>query len=146
MTPAWAQAIFAFGEAMAFSVLFGIPRKKLLPAGLAGMLSWTVYLGAMWLGTGRLAAAFIGAAFGSAYAEIAARQCRVPVTLFIVPTTIPLVPGYDVYSSMLAFLRGQNTEGFDTAIRAMLLALSIAAGIVAVATLFRIKPCKNRQT
>lgn len=144
MTPAWAQVLLAFVEAMAFSVLFGIPRHKLIPAGLAGMLSWSVYLGAMWLGTGRLAAVFLGAAFGSAYAELAARRLRVPVTIFIVPTTIPLVPGYDVYSSMLAFLRGQNTEGFDTAIGAMLLALSIAAGIVAVATLFRIKPSKNR--
>jgi uncharacterized membrane protein YjjB (DUF3815 family) len=142
--PIWLQALISFFEAAAFAVLFKVPRQRLIWAGVAGMVSWTLYSTTIQFGLGRLTAGFLGAAVASTLSEWGARRLRLPVTLLVVPAIIPLVPGFDAYWAMLAFLHKDNLQGIDTMVEAVLLALSVAAGVVTAATLFRIQRTKSR--
>ncbi len=129
----------AFLGAAGIGVLYRLPRRTLALAGLSGALTWTVYTVALAGGTGRFAAGFLAAATAAALAEIGARWWRQPATLLVVPAIVPLVPGADAYFAMLAFLRGDDVRGVELAVITFLAALSIAAGVVAMATMLRVR-------
>ncbi len=133
------ETMAALFGVVGFAVLFGVPRDRIIPAGIAGGFSWTVYRLLLELGINRFGAIFASAATLSGLAEWGARRLRVPVSVFVVPGIIPLVPGADAYFSMLAFLHGKDQEGLRIAVQTMLSALSIAAGVVAAATVWRVR-------
>lgn len=139
MTHLTVEVAAAFLGAAAFAVIFRVPRNRLIPAGVAGGVAWAVYALVLHAGLGRFSAGYLGSAMASALSEWGARRLRVPVTLLVVPAIIPLVPGFDAYLAMLAFLKGDNTGGIDTAIKALLVALSIAGGVVSAATVSRMR-------
>lgn len=127
----------AFLGAAGIGVIFRLPRQRLLVAGLAGAISWGVYAQAIAANGGRFVAGFLGGAAAATVAEIAARRLRQPATLLVVPALLPLVPGADAYFAMLAFLRGEDARGLELSVTTILVALSIAAGVVAAATILR---------
>jgi uncharacterized membrane protein YjjB (DUF3815 family) len=131
------ETVAAFLGVAAFAVLFRVPVKSVVPAGLAGATSWGIYSALLETGMSRFAAGFASAATLSALAEWGAKRLRIPVSILVVPGIIPLVPGADAYFAVLAFVQGQDQEGLRIAVQTMLAALSVAAGIVTASTLVR---------
>ncbi len=96
---------------VSFGMFFGIISKKLIFSALGGALTWSVYLTAMHFHISEPICYALAAASGTLFAEILARIVKTPVTLFIITSIIPLVPGGALYYTMLGLLQG-NQEVF----------------------------------
>ena len=77
---------------------------------------------------------FIAALFASIavgiIGEIASRKVHMPVTVFVIPGIISLVPGADMYYTMYYTIQQNSKLAFSHARNAMLFAASIALGIL----------------
>ena len=90
------EFIVAFFATAAFSVLFSVPRKQWLFAGLTGGTGWVFYRG-MTAGSGLVVATFIAVVVVTLLSRIFAVVRKSPVTIFLVPGIFPLVPGVGIY-------------------------------------------------
>ena len=126
------QLVMAFLGSLGFAMLFQMRGRNLWFASLGGLLAWGVYLG-LGRGTSNIYLCAIGASFAmTVYSEIMARKRKTPVTVFLVASSIPLIPGGGLYRTMSAAMRydwhGFVQEGTYT----LLFAGSIAVGIMSV--------------
>lgn len=120
-------AIGAFG----FALIAHIRLKHLLSATLGGVLSWAVFLiievptGSVFLGS------LVASILVYTWSEIMARVEKAPVTIFLVPGILPLLPGSFLYYTMNALLN-DDMEAFtyygNTTIA---VTIGIACGVVA---------------
>lgn len=90
------QVCAAMMGTIAFSLLFGVPRKYYIWCGLIGGAGWAVYV----LASGYVSGA--GASFAATVVVIflsraAAVVNRCPVTIFLISGIFPLVPGAGIY-------------------------------------------------
>ena len=131
------EVIAAFLTAVSFGVLFNVKGKPLFVSGIGGGLGWFIYK--LFLGFGLKVSTtfFIAAICFSVYSEICARIYKIPTTILIVCSLIPLVPGYGVYNTMYEFLRGNYIDAIDNGINTLSGAGALALGVIFVSSLFR---------
>lgn len=130
------QIAASFIGSLGFALLYNLRGKKLLMAGLAGMVSWMTYL-AVWhqipdVFTANLAAA----AAATVYAEVMARVLKTPVTVFLITGIIPLVPGGGLYYTMNYAIAKEWGFFSYYGQQTLLTAISIAAGIIAASSVY----------
>jgi len=132
------QIIMAFLGSLGFAMLYNIRGSKLLYAAAGGLLGWLINLSCgPWLGNE--AAQYFFAAVGvTFYAEALARLQKTPATTFLIPAIIPLVPGSALYYTMSFAVNGLWPMSMEKGIYTVVLALSLAAGIMVASTLWRI--------
>ena len=115
-----------------------VPRNKIVPASINGMLSWGLYL----LLKDHIESVFyllvVVASFTAAYSEVAAKIAKTPATVFLLPGLIPLIPGGFVYYAMLGLVQNQFDAMRQNALLAGQWAVGIAAGICVVAVIRQI--------
>jgi uncharacterized membrane protein YjjB (DUF3815 family) len=132
------QIIMAFGGALGFAILFNIRGRKIWYAAVGGMLSWATYLlSGLWL-NGEMTQYFTAAIAVTLYCELCARLEKTPATTFLAASIIPLVPGRALYYTMSYAVRGMLAEFAENSLYTVGIAVAIAAGIMAVSSLFRI--------
>lgn len=116
-----------------FAVLFNAPGRVLLSAGVAGGLGWATFV---WLRysifLSSINANLVAAVVIALAAEIFARREKKPVTMYVVPALLVLVPGYSIFRAMNMFLNDHVPEGLAILLRAVTEASAIAVGIVIV--------------
>lgn len=123
------ELLAAMVGTIAFSVLFGVPKKRYFACGVIGMLGWLVYrCTAVQFeeGFSTILAAFTVVLF--ARIEAVRRQC--PVTLFLVPGIFPLVPGSGIYLTVYYMVTGQADLASKTGYSAVKCTFAIVLGIV----------------
>ena len=81
---------------------------------------------------------FYGALGLALASEILARQCKTPVTTFLVCALIPLVPGGGMYRTMLAAIRGDAQNTLNMGLQTLSIAGVLALGILLVSTIMRV--------
>jgi len=123
------ELTLAFISSLAFAVVFNVPVRYLLPGALAGTIGWLIYRS---LGSTNTAIFFAAVGIGL-IAEGGARMYRVPVLIIAVPGIIPLVPGVQAYSTMLALVKGDFIGALTNGTETLFAAGAIAVG-VAIAT------------
>ena len=139
------QLVTAFFGSLFFCATFHVENKNILPAALGGMLSWAVLLLVQHtLTPDTFLINFAASAAGVLYAEVMARFCQAPTTVFIVISIIPTVPGGGLFYTMSAFVQKDAALFAEKGMGAMMAALGIAAGIVFTSVLFRAIPEKVR--
>jgi len=106
-------------------------------ASLGGLISWTVFLLLESVFPGEATRYFFASAIVTVYAEIFARILKTPTTTFLVPSLIPLIPGGSLYYTMNYALNEQWDLFIQKAFYTLQLAMSLAVGIIAVTTLWR---------
>ncbi|EPB8220981.1 threonine/serine exporter family protein, partial [Clostridium perfringens] len=74
------------------------------------------------------------AIFISLFSEVSARILKSPVLVFLVCGIIPLVPGGGMFYTMLESLKGNITKALALGCNTLMLAGSIAIGIVLVSS------------
>lgn len=123
----------AFIGTIAFSLLFGVPKKYYMYCGFVGAAGWLEY----WIlteaaGLGVTLATF----FATAMVIIVSRICSVwkktPVTVFLIPGIFPLVPGAGIYWTAYYLVTDSLQAALTSGISAMKVVLAIVLGIVAV--------------
>ena len=81
---------------------------------------------------------FISAVLLTAYAEVWAIVLKTPVTVPLIPTVIPFIPGGGLYYSVNALLRGDLHAFAGKAAQTMGLALALAVGIMLATSLAKL--------
>ncbi len=121
--------------AVGFSILFYMKPQRLPWAALAGLLTCAVYLAAKrWIG-GELIPNLLAALVGAVFSEMTARVTRAPVTVYLVPGIIPLVPGGALYETMSHLVAGEYSAAASYGLVTLKVAAGIAGGIIAASVL-----------
>ena len=131
MMNAWIQILTGGLGTLGFALIAHV-RPRLLPsATLGGLLSWAIYLwiyaltGSVFLGT------LISTMAVYTWSEIMARIMKAPVTIFLVPGILPLLPGSYLYYTVLALLNGEDASFQFYGYTTVIVTLGIACGVVA---------------
>jgi len=132
------EALFAAIATFGFAMIFNVKRLEAISSGLAGGLSWGLYLYLKASCGSEALSFFCAALFSGLVSEVLAKVLKKPATLFVVPCMIPLVPGATLYRTMSFALLGQYDKAFHEGMTALLIAGSIATGIALSASLTRI--------
>lgn len=129
--------VFSFAATAAFALVFNCPRWDLPLCGLCGTISWMIYLcGTRLMGdkyaiTAVLAACFVSSLFGR-YLSYTRKK---PLTIYLIGSIIPLVPGTGIYYTMYALMNEDAGFALIKGIEALKTAGAIAIGIMVVLSL-----------
>ena len=126
------QGLAAATGTLGFAIIFNSRPQRLLLGALGGGLTWAVY----YLLAGQIASDFLcvalAAAFGAAFAEIMARVCKAPATVFTILSEIALIPGGSLYITMHHLVGGRQAEALSYGMHTIMMSVAIALGIVLV--------------
>lgn len=138
------QMLYGFLATAGFGILFNVPKEHIVETGLSGAISWAGYLVMMQLYGSSVAATFIASVLIGIMGEFFARKTKNPVTIFIIPAIIPLVPGVTSYKTIKALIDGRNKEALGLAILTAGIALAISSGLILVISFFRLRRQKTK--
>lgn len=131
------QGISAFFATAAFSVLFYLPKKYIIHAGMTGSFGWFIYLIMMEFYDDKVLANFIATLIVALTSHILARIYKTPVTMFLIPGVIPLVPGAGMYQIVQSMVDNSVDRTAYYFFETMQMAGAIALGIFIIDTFFR---------
>ena len=125
------QTLAAFVGTTAFAVLFGVPRKQYVPAGIVGALGWLLYLVLFrHAGLTPAVATVISTVFIGVLSRVFAVVEKCPAAVFLLCGIFPLVPGAGIfwctYYLISSHLELSSTAGFTAA----KIAIAIVLGII----------------
>lgn len=123
------QSSYALAAVTAFCVLLEVPKKQVLPAGIAGSICWAVYLFIWNITAGTVFSSFLSACVVSVYSRIMARFRRAPVTVFFIPGILPIVPGVAMYRTVYYLMTNNNLLAREYLLEALLIAGAIAFAV-----------------
>lgn len=144
------QIIGAFIAVLAIALAFGVPRKFLVYSGIVAAVSWCVYLICLENGMEMIMSVFIATLFIAFISHAFARKFKAPVTVFLIPGILPLVPGVGTYRIVYYLIQEDGKKASFNFIQTLQVAGMIAIGIFIMDTFFRIfqkaplnGPCKE---
>ena len=140
------EILAALVGTLGYGALFNVRGRKLLFAGLGGMLCWILYLILNSFISNEIICYLIVSVTTSAYSEILARILKTPASTFYIATLMPLIPGSALYYSINAVVGG-DLQGFIYHIsRTVEFAAALSAGILVANTVARnIKPKAHKK-
>ena len=130
------QCIGAFVAVAGFGTVLGVPRKFLLWAGIDGALGWMTYLLVFHSTSLVVFGSIVGAVVISTGAHICARIFKTPVTLFLIPANMTLVPGAGMYRIVYNILKSENGMANFYLLQTLQVAGVIALAIFIVNVIF----------
>lgn len=131
------QVVGAFVAVVAASVTFGVSKKFLIYSGLAGAVSWFVYLLFLRNNANELIAVFAATLVSALLSHIFARALKAPVTIFQIPAILPTVPGVGMYRTVYYMIMGDKEMTGYYFSKTLQIAGMIAIGIFIMDTVFR---------
>ncbi len=134
----WKEVLAASIGVLGIGVLFNVRGKNLILSAIGGGIGWLIYKIFIGLGMSPIPALFVASIFISSYSEICARKFKTPVTVFLIGSLIPLVPGGAMYYTMYEAVQGNSQRTWDMVLTTLGSAAIIAFGVVVVSTFIRI--------
>lgn len=129
------EVICAFFAAFFFSIIFNISKNELIFCGLNGTIGWLVYLIVFYMTDSVVFSSFLGALAVSILAQIFAKYRKTPVTIFLIPGIITLVPGAGMYRTIYYIVNEDYTLSNFYGIQSIQVAGAIAVAIILVASI-----------
>lgn len=121
-----------FGS-IAFSILYGVPRKYYAVGGLVGGIGWAAYFVLDYLDLASVTVAtFIATLLVAFLSRLCAVWQKCPVTIFLIAGIFPLVPGAGIYWTVYYLVMGNQAEAGARGFTAFKLVMAIVIGIVMV--------------
>ena len=102
------QVIGAFFSVVAFSFLLHVPRKYIIWAGFTGAVGWWIYLFLIGINLSVAMSTFLSGCLVSLCGQIFARVLKAPVTIFVIPGILPLVPGAGMFRIAHSVIRSDG--------------------------------------
>ena len=118
-----------------FAILFHATGKKLLFTGIGAFFTWVIYLGCVQLHASAFVATAAASTFVAAYAQVMARVCRTPATVFLTASVFPVVPGARLYYMMYALVMQDPAEALAEGKALLLGCLGIILGFFLIEVL-----------
>ena len=122
---------------LGFAILFRLKPSHWPFAMIDGLFACICYFGFTELFGGNFLPNLLAAFVASVFADLFARLCKAPSTVFILPGCIALVPGGTLYYAMSNLL----SENRDIAVEYFLITLTVGIGIgggIIAASLLRV--------
>ncbi len=122
--------VACFGASAFYCIIMSLPKKAIWISSLSSALTYMVYRFAFLSIESEYMGYLAASCFAALSAEILARVCKMPATIFIFPAIIPLVPGIGLYRTMLCLVQsdmsGFASEGTKTLIISGIIAVTVA--------------------
>lgn len=137
MRDAIIQLITGAIGSVGFALVFHVRKSYFLHVLSGSVLCWGTYLAATAaLGSTEVFMPTLISGFVTAIlAEILARVCKAPSTVFFMTSIIPLIPGRTLFYFMQAIVREQYSQASNYGMATFLTALGIALGMSAAWTI-----------
>lgn len=132
------QVVGAFIATVTFSIVIGVPKKFIVNSGLVGGIGWFVNLWLNKLGFDIVFRFFMASLVVALISHSCARLRKSPVTVFLIPGIIPLVPGTAIYRMVYNMIMNEGSRGSYYFVQTLQLAGVIAVAIFIMDTFFRI--------
>ena len=134
----WMQVVGAFLAVVALAVVLNVPKCYLVYDGIAAAAGWLVYLLAMNHGIAETTTMFLATVVIALLSHLFARMFKAPVTVFLIPGILPIVPGVGMYRIMYYLVIGNNEVAARYLSQTLQLAGMIALAIFTVDSVFRL--------
>ena len=131
------QVIGAFFSVVTFSFLLRVPRKYIFWAGFTGAVSWWLYLVLLEFQVSLAVATFLSGCLISLCGQFFARILKTPVTIFVIPGILPLVPGAGMFRIARSVIRSDGMTSYYIT-QTLIVAGMIALSIMVVDSIFRL--------
>lgn len=129
--------IMSYFASLSFAFLFNLNKKTAFLTAFGGSIGWTFFALGINMGVDPPVAYFFGALALTLYSEIMARMMKTPVTSYVTPALIPLVPGGGLYQTMLKSLSGDYNGALKEGLNTLMYTGALAIGILVVFTLIK---------
>lgn len=127
------EVISAAVGTMAFSLLFGVPKKYYLHCGGIGAAGWVLYKVMLdKVGVSIAVSVFFATVLIVLLSRFAAVFEKCPATVFMITGIFPLVPGAQIYWATYYLVTDNLYKAFDSGFLALKIMISIVLGIVVV--------------
>ena len=121
-----------------FSFMLRLRLNRLPIIAVSTALCYSVYLLAIYFSFADFVANFLASIFAAFASEFLAKHVKAPVTVFLTPTILPLVPGSHLYYTIEAFFQ----SNFDKALyHFTALGRTIGAILLGIITVNTIMKC-----
>lgn len=130
------QTMGAFFAVASFTRILELPRRFLMWYGTAGALCWLVYLNVRDGAGSKILAAFAAGLAVAVFSHLAARLLKAPVTVFLIPGILPLVPGASIYNSVYYMIQDNQPQSSHYLAETLQIAGAIAMAVFLVDSLF----------
>ncbi len=128
------QFVSSFFATISFCFLFNVAKKHIWLCGLVGAIGWTIYvILARYLYLSEVFSNFIAAMVVSIISKLFSKYKFAPITIFLIPGIIPLVPGIGLYKTAYYLLFKDYPQATESALTAFQVSGVIAASITIVA-------------
>ena len=127
------ELIAAAVGTVAFSLLFGVPKKYYIHCGGIGTAGWLVYkLMLEMAGLSVAVSVFLATVVIMLLSRFAAVFEKCPAIVFMIAGIFPVVPGAQIYWATYYLVTDQLHAAFDSGFLALKIMISIVLGIVVV--------------
>lgn len=125
------SCLFSFMASYFFALIYDAPKKLFIPVGLAGASGYMVhFLFNLSFQMDTIYTSLLGSLSLGLISHILSRLLKAPVVIFMIPGIIPLVPGSLAFRATQELVTLNFTDAGNTFIRAILIAGSIALGLL----------------
>ncbi len=115
---------------LSYALLLRTPFRALILSAFLGSAGYIIFIISGRYFSNIMMSYFLGTLFVSVIGELMARIMKMPSTIFVIPSIIPLVPGYGLYLTMLLLVQndfnGFTKTGAQTLFTAGIMAVAIA--------------------
>lgn len=129
--------IFAFCSTVGFCIIFHVPKKHIIPAALVGACGWVTYSYCIASNSGSVLGCFAASCTVALLSDIFSRLFKDAATIFIIPGILPIVPGANMYYTMLAILERDLDKTASIGTETLLMAGAIAVALLMVMSIIR---------
>lgn len=127
------QIVAAFFGTLAFSILFGVPRRYYIHCGVCGMLGWALYIVLFrYAGFSEAEATLCGTILVALLSRFMAVWFKCPTTVFLITGIFPMVPGGGIYWTIFYLVSGQLRHALSSGSTALMVTIAIVFGIILV--------------
>lgn len=106
----WGELLSVFWAVLGFSMIFRVRKELIFCTAAGSVLSWFLYRTVFFYTEHAFLSCTAAAALTALYAEVMARRKKAPVTIFLIPSILPLIPGSNLYYMMSAIVWGRTAE------------------------------------
>lgn len=132
------KAILCVIGTAGFCIILNVSKSKFLPAVLGGVVSAFTAALLENNGAGLFKTILVSMIALCAYSEIAARLLKAPVSVIMIPGSIPLLPGGSLYYMMSYLVHFDSYMFYHYAAETVITGLGIALGAVIVSIAVKI--------
>ncbi|MGM0217290.1 threonine/serine exporter family protein [Enterococcus sp. AZ126] len=124
------HCLFSYLSTVTFGIVTNVPRKVLNACGITGAVGWMIYWSTKNMDSGDIFANFLGAMGIGLLSIYFSRRKKMPMTIFNIPSLVPLVPGGPAYQAVRNIVLGDYIGGAHSIIKVIMTAGAIAAGFM----------------